>query len=211
MVGGEEKRMRLMKRDIEILKFINACGYCLMPQIEKRFSLKHPLGYRLVKRLLHADLVRYKQMHHGAYGMYFLSPIGAQYTGLPPLDKISVANYEHQMALTDVYIRLLQRYPVASLITERHLKHDKFYDGVGKSGHVSDGLLVFPDQKQVAIEVELHLKGKPRLERIMRNYALQFVIKEVWYFCPPNLITALSSILEKMPFIKIHNLSEFLL
>ncbi|MEO8402925.1 MAG: hypothetical protein ABI597_14225, partial [Gammaproteobacteria bacterium] len=88
--------------------------------------------------------------------------------------------------------------------------HEKFYDGVGKLGHVSDGILILPDEKQIAIEVELSLKGKTRIERIFKQYSTQFSIKEVWYYCPENMVKSLSLLAQRMPFIKIHNIADFL-
>jgi len=38
--------------------------------------------------------------------------------------------------------------------------------------HLPDGILLFPDLKQAAIEVELTMKSKKRLEDILWDYAL---------------------------------------
>jgi hypothetical protein len=202
--------VQLTKRDIEIIHFINEFGFCEMPQIEKRFAIKKPLSYRLLRRLIRAELVNHRRIFHLNYGIYYLTANGAKCTDLPPIGTFSMGRYEHQCRVTDVYIRLRQQYPDTDWISERRLKHEKYYAGVGKSGHLSDGVLVFPDEKQVAIEVELSLKGKERIKRILKNYSTQFSIKEVWYYCLPGMVSSLSILAAKMPFVKVYNLREFL-
>ena len=139
-----------------------------------------------------------------------MSKKGAQHTNLPVVDRIILSNYQHTITLSDVYIKLQQIYPDAQLVSERQLVKEKFTDGVGKRGHLSDGMLIFPDEKQIAIEVELTMKSKSRIERIFKNYGAQFSVNEVWYYCHEKMIASLTALTEKMPFIKIHNLEAFL-
>lgn len=206
----KQSAIQLTKRDIEIIRFINECGFCEMPQIERRFGLKKPRSYRIIRRLISAELVTHRRIFHSTYGIYHLTADGAECTDLPPLGKISIGRYEHQLKLTNVYIRLLEKYPESNWISERRLKHEKFYTGVGKSGHLSDGILILQNEKQIAIEVELNLKGKNRIDSILKGYAAQFSFSEIWYFCPQGMVAALKSLATKMTFIKIHNITEFL-
>lgn len=74
--------------------------------------------------------------------------------------------------IVDVYVKLKEIYPQATWISERSLVHDKCADGLGRRGHLSDGMLIFPDGKKIAIEVELTMKGKNRLERILKGYRI---------------------------------------
>lgn len=205
-VGDE---MRLTKRDVEIIKFINDFGYCEMPQIMERFSLKRTWMYEIVGRLIEEKLVGHKYLLHWQR-IYFVTHKGARYTDLPPVSRIPVGQYEHQMHVINIYNKLIKKYPDAHWISERKIKHDLFCDGLGKTGHISDGILLFPDGKQVAIEVELSTKGKNRIEKILRKYITQLTIKEVWYFCFPQVIPVLTELSKKIPFIKIHNLTEYL-
>lgn len=202
--------MQLTNRDIEIINFINEFGYCEMPHIEKRFGLKKPRSYKVIRRLLLAELVKHQRIFHSTYGVYYLTAQGAEFTELPPLGKISVGRCAHQRILTDVYIKLLKKYTDGNWISERRLKHDKFYAGLGKRGHVSDGILILPDNKQIAIEVELSMKGKDRIDRILRAYSSQLSINEVWYYCPARMVPALSALVSKKSFVKVFNLTEFL-
>lgn len=85
-----------------------------------------------------------------------------------------MANYHNDLTVLALYSKLRIFYPGLAWISERKLKHDKYKLGVGQQGHLPDGILVFPDGKQVAIEVELSCKSKQRLEAILKTYAAQF-------------------------------------
>ena len=202
--------MKLTERDIGILKFINEFGFSEMPQIERRFGLKKPRSYQLLTRLVEEGYVKHERVFHGRHGIYRLSRKGAKLTHLPPLARVPLANYKHDITLMEVYLRLREQYPQALWISERELKRDKYFDGVGKFGHLSDGLLVFKDGKRIAVEVELSLKSRNRVEQILRWYGGVFEIEEVWYYCPKGIMASMSSMAVEMPHIKFNDLDEFL-
>jgi hypothetical protein len=163
-----------------------------------------------VGRLVKIGLVNHQKGRFRHYGCYFLTSKGAKFTELPALEKIPTGQYDHQIAVTNVYLKLLQQYPEAILLSERHLKYEKFQDGLGKTGHVSDGLLIFPNNDHVAIEVELNVKGRSRIEKILKSYGSEFSIKEVWYYCTPQVKSMLMPLVANMSFIKVFSLKEFL-
>lgn len=201
---------RLTERDLAILQFINDFGFCEMPHLDRRFGLKKPRNYQVVNRLVEAGLVAHERVFHGRHGIYRLSAKGASYTDLPALQRVALGNYHHDVMLIDVYLKLRTLHPEATWLSERHLKRDKFLDGVGKHGHLSDGVLVFPEGNQIAIEVELSLKGKNRLERILKGYGGDFSMKEVWYYCSEGVAASVRSLAASMPFVKIHLLKDLL-
>jgi len=201
--------MQLTKRDREILCFINETGICVMPQIQKEFDLKFPRNYQVMKRLVDGGYVVHDQIFKKQHGIYYLSRKGAEHTPLPAISNVSLGGYKHQLLVTDIRQNLCKKYPDAKWISERHLKQQKFYYGIGKTGHVADGMLIFPDKK-IAIEVELSLKGKHRLENIFSAYGGQLDIEEAWYFCADQLISPLTTLSRNKSYIKIHSLEEFL-
>lgn len=202
--------MRLTARDRDILKFINAVGWCTAPQIQERFEMKWWTFYRVMKRLLKAELVVHQQVKFEWHGDYYLSSLGAGYTDLPPIDRISKGIYDHQKILVDVILKLRKLYPDAVWVSERHLIQQKFQYGVGRGGHISDGVLIFPDDKKIAIEVELSLKSKQRLRGIFNAYAGTLAYKEVWYYCADTVMRGVTALAGKRSFIKIYSLREFL-
>jgi hypothetical protein len=202
--------VKLTSRDIEILQFINEFGFCEMPQINQRFSLRKPRNYQIINKLVDHNLLRHEWIFYKRHGLFRLTEAGARFTALPPLHRVHLANYQHDISLLTLYLKLRISYPEASWVSERKLKHDKYKLGVGQHGHVPDGMLIFPDGKQVAIEVELSCKSKHRLEAILKNYAVQFSIQEVWYFCRQSMFPRLQEAAKALPFVKIYFLNGFL-
>lgn len=107
-------------------------------------------------------------------------------------------------------IRLLELYSKANWISERHLKHEKFSNGIGKRGHVSDGIFVLSPTNKVAIDVELSVKGRERLRGILRSYTTNLEINKVWYFCSSAAINQVSELTLNKSRYKVHHLEEFL-
>ena len=162
-----------------------------------------------MKRLVNRKLVIKEHIFQGHPVIYYLTSEGASFTELPAIDFVSLGTYRHQVAMINVALKLMHIYPEAVWISERYLKHEKCHEGIGKRGHVADGLLVFPGNRQVAIEVELSVKGKQRIDGILKSYASQFDIKEVWYFCSQSAYTVLSALASKKSYIKLFSIKEF--
>lgn len=202
--------MKITKRDIEIMKFINDCGFCITPHLARRFGIKNYRVYKLMKRLVEDGLVRQVQIFCGEPNIYYLTNRGGSFSDLPIISGINLGIYEHQVTLINVVIRLRELYPLSTLVSERQLKQENFFEGIGVRGHVSDGVLIHAEDNQIAIEVELTMKSKGRLEKILRSYMAQSKLKEVWYFCAPNVIDPLTKVVAKKSFIKILSVEEFL-
>ncbi|HSW69147.1 MAG TPA: MarR family winged helix-turn-helix transcriptional regulator [Gammaproteobacteria bacterium] len=202
--------MILTERDEEILRFINEFGYCDIAQLMVRFELKKTWMYRLIERLINENLVRYCSVLNSRHRIYSLTNKGATFTDLPPIDGVTVGQYRHHAALIYVYLKLRKKYPDAEWISERRLLQEKFSNGLGKRGHVADGILHFTDSKKVAIEVEISVKAKHKVDKILRDYCTQLAVKEVWYYCARSVMPSLTALSAKMPFIKIFRLDDFL-
>lgn len=202
--------MQLTDRDKSILSFINESGFCVMPQIQREFDLRFPRSYQVMKRLVDGGYLVHDQIFKHKHGIYYLTKKGAAHTSLPPLSQISLGGYKHQLIITNLRQQLCTQYPHSKWISERYLKQQKFYYGIGKTGHIADGILIFPDGSKIAIEVELSMKGKRRIEKILSAYGGQLEIAEAWYFCADPVIRPLSSLATNKSYIKIHSLKEFI-
>lgn len=150
----------MTERDVEILKFINEFGFCEISQLEKRFGFKTPRSYKVMQRLTTEGLITHERILFNRPGVFYLTKRGSKYTDLPPITRIPLAIYKHQLMLIKAYLRLIEKFPGSTWVSERRIKRDKFYDGIGKRGHIPDGLLIFPNQNKVAIEIELSAKGE---------------------------------------------------
>ena len=202
------KHSLITERDVSILNFINNFGFCELTQVMKQFSVQESNAYKLMKRLMGKDLLIHDRIFHGQKGIYRLTNDGASFTDLPALEKVPIHQYRHQLTIIEVYIQLSKQYPDVYWLSERFLIKDQTQQDIKEKKHVADGLLIFPDGRQIAIEVELNLKSKKRLAQIFKSYGSQFLIDEVWYFCPSHLVSTLKQLAEKRPFIKIRSLSE---
>jgi hypothetical protein len=200
----------ITERDVAILRFINQFGFCEMPHLDQRFGLKKPRNYGIVNKLQKAGLVIHEHIFHQRHGIYRLSREGAALTTLPPLKKVPIAIYNHEILLIQLYFKLMETYPDSSWVSERELVWDAFCDGVGKKGHLADGVLILKDGKRIAIELELSLKGRYRLEKILKSYAMQFHFDEIWYFCDAKVIPTMKELTVNKPHIKILKLSHTL-
>lgn len=202
--------IQVTSRDIAILQFINQFGFCEINHIQRQFSLTVSRSYQVMKRLTQADLIQHNRLFYGRSGFFQVSRKGAEYTDLPSIEKISISNYFHHLTVIDVYLVLQQLYSGSYWISERQLLHDKYVNGLPKKGHVADGILVLlPTNKKIAVEIELTFKGNQRTIQILKGYAAQFAIKEVWYFCFENVLERLCFLAKDMSFVKLHNLKEF--
>jgi hypothetical protein len=182
--------MLLTNRDMEIMRFINEFGFCEMPQIEKKFGLRKPRSYKVIKRLINAGFVIHEHVLKYKHGIYRLTREGAECTDFPKLKYVSLASYLHQLTVVNVHLKLMQQFPNATWISERRLKREQYLKGSFiRYGHVSDGMLIFPEEKKIAIEVELTMKGKDRLNKIIRDYAFNRSIDGVWYYCAPEIVS----------------------
>lgn len=203
--------MLLTDRDVEILKFINEFGFCEMPQIEKKFGLKKPRSYKVIKRLVDARFLMHQYILRNRHGVYRLTREGADLTDLPMMKYISLGSYLHQLTVVDVYLRLMQQYPDAIWISERRLKRDKFLEnGFCRHGHVADGMMIFPPEKKIAVEVELTMKGKDRLDKIITGHALSRFVDGVWYFCSPEIVTKIKKATNWASHISVFEIKESL-
>jgi hypothetical protein len=64
--------------------------------------------------------------------------------------------------------------------------------------HLPDGILTNNDQTQIAIEVELTLKSRTRLQAIINE--LSQTHQQVWYFTPERLLPTLSTLAGAAPY-----------
>ena len=202
--------MKLTQRDMEIMRFINEFGFCEITQIEKRFGLKKPRSYQIMQRLTKENLIKHERVFHGKHGIFYLTRQGANYTDLPALKNIPKDNYTHQLTVIEIHLQLMHLFPGSMWLSERRIKRDKSAYSVGhKSDHLADGVLILPDEKHIAIEIELTMKTKKRIEDIIVAYILHHRLKEVWYFCSPVIIERVRKAARQWKHVKIHTLPDW--
>lgn len=78
----------------------------------------------------------------------------------------------------------------------------------GNKEHIPDGILILPDEKRIAIEVELTVKARERLLGILTDYVVDKTIHEIWYFCLPKVLTVVNAVSADLSKIKTYLLNE---
>lgn len=139
----------------------------------------------------------------------WLTQLGRDICGdsLPPLKDIRLGSYRHDRMLVDLELALIAN-AGGRFTPERRLRQMLDKRGVGERGHVADGWLHLENQtKPIAIELELSTKGHRRLKQIVRGYAANLDIGEVWYFVECDTVRRhLIKATKGWQFVKIHDL-----
>lgn len=207
-IKGSSMKMWLTERDMRLMDWINRIGFVTVEHVAKWLSVAVPTAYIRLKKLVSNGYLIHERIFHGVPGIYRLTLKGKYISSssLPPLRRIRIGTYHHDLAVVDLSFVLLARYG-GEFIYERDLRQDSEYE-IGKSGHISDGMLLCGDKK-IFIEVELTCKGKQRLRKIFNHHMRQFGC-ETWYFCGSDAVERhIKAEMCDVDFIKIYSLSAF--
>lgn len=177
-----ERLMQVTARDIEMLRWINGHGFATIRQMSRWMGTGYRTGQRRAQRLTEAGLLSHQWLmrRERIYWPTKLS-INLCDDDLPPLGRIAAGTYHHTLQLIDLAHSLTTE-TGGSFVPERRLRHERGLTGVGLRGHLPDGHLQLRDRKPIAIELELSTKGRRRLAQIMRSYATDLSVGDVWYF-----------------------------
>jgi hypothetical protein len=196
----------LTERDMTIAEWIGRQGAVRAEHVMTRFSIGRTATYRRLHELVDFGLVRRHRLLYNDSGLLTATAEGLRCAGLDRLApaRISLALVPHMIAsaafAAEVEPRLVgQRLlsdrehraaesaagaPIASAIIGRH---DDGREGL----HRPDFALIgHDDQPVTAIEVELTLKNRTRLERILRGYLRNQNVSIVRYHAAPPIADA---------------------
>jgi len=163
--------------------------------------------YRRMKLLGEEGYVIHERIFVDEPGVYRVAKKGVDVSGddLGP-GKITIGTYKHDLKVVNLALELEAK-TGGSYLPERRIRKEKGLQGVGQAGHVSDGILILPDEKKIAVEVELSTKGTARLEKILKGYVRLTEFTAVWYFVEsPAIAEKVKNLSAKMPFIEVFHL-----
>lgn len=174
--------MRLTERDLALLRWINGHGFVTVRQAADWMGTCVQAGYRRLGLLHRGGFIERHRVFHGAERAHWPTDLGqtASGDGLSRLVGISPATYRHNQMLVDLAQAVADK-TGGHFTPERRLRHEKAIDGLDREGHVPDGLIQLGNKKPIAIELELTIKSRRRLEAIVDGY-LRSDLGEVWYF-----------------------------
>ena len=187
-------------RDRELLAFIAAHPFVLAAHVQAWLGPCMSVCYRRLQALVDAGLLSYRRIFHAQPGCYQITNGGLRVaSSVLPRPRIDLHTYAHDAGA--VWLWLAAREGAFGrprrLLSERELRHldqlAEAYDepfglpipGKDRHGrqraHYPDVSVVLEDTAHVALELELSLKGRRRLEEIVLAYSLERRLRAVVY------------------------------
>ncbi|MEO8966690.1 MAG: hypothetical protein ABI355_03800 [Solirubrobacteraceae bacterium] len=176
----------LTERDIMIAEWIGRQGAVRAEHVMTRFSIGRTATYRRLHELVDFGLVRRHRLLYNDGGLLTATAEGLRCAGLDRLApaRISLALVPHMIASAALAAELEPRLAEQTLLSDREHRAAENASGEpiasaivgrhrdGREGlHRPDFALIARDgQRVIAVEVELTLKNRTRLERILRGY-----------------------------------------
>lgn len=200
--------MIFQDRDGEVLRWVNGFGFTSAEQIRTFMNIGSTAAYVRVKKLVEGGYLTRERIFHGQARIHKVTKKGVIASGdsVLPLGYVNLGTFRHDCKLVDLGL-MLERETGGCFVPERRLRHDEGLSGIGNQGHVPDGYLYIGNDKPVAIELELSVKSRARIESIIEGYGGNLGVKEVWYYTDQ---IAVERVLEKaargFSFIKIKKL-----
>lgn len=174
--------LRLLRpRDLMVLKWI--CEQCAArhDHVGALIGLSDKMAYEAETRLCAMGLLRRQRYIVGEPSWLLPTRAGLNMWGegggvfTPALNQIA-----HFAAVNDVRLHLWRQRPEAEWIPERRLRRERSEAGEGRHKHIPDGVLIL-EGRRVAIEVELHYKGKRATEAVLTGHSRAF--DAMMYYC----------------------------
>jgi hypothetical protein len=198
--GRQSRRFLLTDRDLELLGFIAAHRFVLAAHVNSWLGSDRAVAYWRLSGLVGAGLLSYERIFHAQPGCYQVTNGGLGVIGSDlPRPTIDLRCYRHDLGVVWLHLAALEgRFgSCAQVVSERQMRsHDQQPDHQGErfaitlgeyapNGrhrlHYPDLLVGGRDGRRVAVELELSMKGRRRLERILISYGGEHRITEVVY------------------------------
>ena len=197
----------LTKRDREIVRWIGRHGAVQAQHVMTRFSIGRTAAYRRLHELVEFELIRRHRLLYNDAGLLTATPDGLRWADLQRLTpaRISLALLPHTIASAALAALLEPTLTAdATLLSDReHRAAERaaaqpLASAIMGSDRGDRGALHRPDlvligaggEPITAIEIELTLKTKARLERILRGYLRNRNLATVRYYAPPQIAKA---------------------
>ena len=193
--------MKITNRLKNRLKFINGFGCVLTEQIAREDDVSYRYAAKQVEAMVEAGLIKRMKLKILQWSPLVCTRSGCEVAGdnLAPLSGIRVGTLQHDLRLVDIgrgFKRLGGTFEPARRVG---LRRDEL-----ALEHLPDGILHRPDHDPVYIEWETSLKSPARLKKIIEGYAVNLLVKEVWYLVEDRAIgRAVAKAAAAYPFIKV--------
>lgn len=184
--------MRCTARDLELLRVIGEQHAVSLPQLARMMGCSPHAARWLRSRWQRAGWARGRALLVGEPVFVWLTRRGQALAGIDyAVWRPNAGMLAHIAAVTDVRLHVLDRHPRATWVCERELHRELAVKPGGRHRHRPDGLVVI-DGREVAVEVELTLKRRARIEQIMAELVARY--GSVTYFAAPAPRRAISAV-----------------
>lgn len=169
--------LKLVSRDLEILREVERWRYCLSRQIFEftTFNSKSAF-YRRLKLLVDHGYLNKKRYLYGLPAIYTVTPLTYKVLAIPSKNNnVSVGILEHELAVIDSYLYFKNKYQLerGDFKSERELRTE-----FTSSKHYPD--MVFNrKENQYCVEVEFSLKSPNSLKRNIKENYLNYE-EQIW-------------------------------
>lgn len=175
--------MRCSARDLELLRFVGEQYAVSLPQLARLMGCSPHAARWLRSRWERAGWARGRAMLVGAPVFVWLSRRGHGIAGIDyAVWRPNPGMLAHIAAVTDVRLDVTARHAGAEWVCERELHRELGSHREARQRHRPDGVVML-DGSEVAVEVELTLKRRARMEQIMRELVARY--RSVSYFAAP--------------------------
>ena len=165
--------MRIVERDLIILRQLSKWKFMLARHVKAvAFNGQRACDRRL-KMLREYEYINKQKHLYGVPSLYTLTHKGKILLGISPrVEKIRIEQITHDIAVLDTAIYFSQKYDINfnDFVTEKQLHS---LDGFGTRKHQPDFVFT-KDGKTHCVEVELSLKAKDRLKKIIENNFMNY-------------------------------------
>lgn len=200
--------MKFQERDAEVLKWVNGFGFATADQIRRFMKVGNTAAYVRIKKLVEGGYLARERILHGQARIHKVTRKGVLASGdaVLPLKYVNLGTFRHDFKLVDLALTL-EAETGGTFIPDRRIRHDEGLSGVGQLGHIADGYLHIGEDKPIAIELELSVKSRARIQSIIHDYGGNLSVKEVWYYTDQmNVVRAIEKAAQGFSFIKVRQI-----
>ena len=188
--------MRFSERDGWLLGFVGEQYAISVDQLARLIGRGHRTGRALRDRWCGAGWVESRRLTRTGPSLMWLTGEGTRVAQSPYRTwRPNVSLATHIEAVTDVRLIVERQLRLGEWRCERALAQSAPSRSEERP-HLPDGLLI-RGGRETAIEVELTLKSRARLETILAELGHRY--DEVWYFAAPSLRRAVGALADEAP------------
>lgn len=202
--------MIFQDRDTDILRWVNGFGFASAEHIRQFMGVGKTAAYVRIKKLVDGGYLVRDRILHGQARIHKVTRNGVTATGdaVLPLKYVNLGTFRHDYKLIDLAL-MLEAQTGGTFIPDRRIRHDEGLSGVGQLGHIPDGYLYIDDDKPIAVELELSVKSRVRINEIVNSYGGDLSVKGTWYFTDNKSVKrAIEKAAGDFDFIKVKELRE---